>query len=758
MNTFHNPYHFVPVKKGGRTDDLDAADLRSEASHVTHDRYAAGTRSGRIVCRLTTQTPVFVGSERTREASAEAASEVSHFELGGRPAFPATSLRGLYSGVAEAASNSALRVLDDAGYSYRRLVDPGQPEASRPLSAIGMVLVEQDGEGGVSYRLRPLTLPLMDFKKGNTATLEPHWRRLYQEPALKVYVGDESSIKDPRFPYRTFSREHERYYGLKLRRRSWGTGAAGVLVRDDDMYVKADRFLLAQLPQEDAKAGRRRPRPMPWEEIPEAERGEYTRGIMRVLGRGDDRPDIPNTKKHELFIPYPEGAESLPSFPIQAGAVERFHDLADQRTEASEGGESPLPYEPRGTRRNSDPGRDGRKFRLKDGDLVWFRPATNAAEIAEVSLSSVWRGRVESSDGTAASTHTFFEKVDPELLPFNPARKQVTIAEQLFGFVEASKDQSAAAARALSGRVYFSHALHHDPGTAGGPGDQEASPYLGPVTLKILDGPKPPCPALYFKRASGNPGHVAKRDLRPGAHHPQGRKFYLHHRDKEVRQQGNEPWRSHNTDPQDPKSRLRQKVRISPVRSGVVFYFHVDFDNLSPRELGLLLYALKPAEGFRHKLGMGKPIGLGSVNTEVLGLFLVDRERRYGPDALFKPRYTEAWVAAGEDQGLWPHPYDDLKAGAPSAAGAGELRDAFAAAMDQEIRAALEVLGDPHALRAAVHTPLVEHGDPEDETFKWFVENDRKAAGKEQGVKPAYLSPLPDSSGHLPMLPAHKEE
>ena len=41
----------------------------------------------------------------------------------------------------------------------------------------------------------------------------------------------------------------------------------------------------------------------------------------------------------------------------------------------------------------------------------------------------------------------------------------------------------------------------------------------------------------------------------------------------------------------------------------------VDFDNLSPRELGLLLYALKPAEGFRHKLGMGKPIGLGGVRA-----------------------------------------------------------------------------------------------------------------------------------------------
>ena len=54
----------------------------------------------------------------------------------------------------------------------------------------------------------------------------------------------------------------------------------------------------------------------------------------------------------------------------------------------------------------------------------------------------------------------------------------------------------------------------------------------------------------------------------------------------------------------------KMQTSICLVPANLVFIFRIRFDNLSRRELSLLLYSLRPAELFRHKLGMGKSIGL----------------------------------------------------------------------------------------------------------------------------------------------------
>src|SRR5262249_50133644 len=85
----------------------------------------------------------------------------------------------------------------------------------------------------------------------------------------------------------------------------------------------------------------------------------------------------------------------------------------------------------------------------------------------------------------------------------------------------------------------------------------------------------------------------------------------------------------HTWETVDPAENANQKLRVTPLRTGLDFYFHIDFDNLLDRELGLLLYALRPTEAYRHKIGLGKPLGLGTARIDPLGLFLVDRKQRY---------------------------------------------------------------------------------------------------------------------------------
>ncbi|MBI5328189.1 MAG: hypothetical protein HZB80_07850 [Deltaproteobacteria bacterium] len=178
-DNFHNPYHFVPAKQSGRIDDLclTAFDDR-QLNHVTHDLYVDNTHSGRVICRLTAKSPFFVGDERTKEASEEAPAEVSNFEIDGKPAIPASSLRGLISNIAEAASNSAMRVMENRYYSYRVNMRKG-------LGSLGMIIKNDDGY----YRLRPLSLPSLSWNDTrNEATVAPKYNKMFTTGLLKVYI------------------------------------------------------------------------------------------------------------------------------------------------------------------------------------------------------------------------------------------------------------------------------------------------------------------------------------------------------------------------------------------------------------------------------------------------------------------------------------------------------------------------------------------------------------------------------------------
>lgn len=738
---FHNPYHFVPVKSGERPDDIP---VDSKAEHITHDRFVSRTTqaqsvySGRLTCRLTTEDPVVIGDKRAEELR-NGSYQVLPFKLEDKPAIPASTLRGLISSIAEAASNSALRVLEDRLFSYRA-------EMVGALSAIGMIVETRDENGTTVLRLRPLALPTMEGPHGGNIPLDGRYRQMFpidSIPPLKVYVGDQGQIRSdafvPRLPFQSFSRGCPQYCYAKLHARAWNPNHT--LSPGAHQYRKAGGgadFLLSQTTTDGLPPCLESERPEN-----EEERNLYTRGILRILGV-PGREDIPNTKKHELFIPYPEDVETTPTFPILPSALKLFYTLADERTEARKD-EPFLPYEPRGTARNNAPeNADDRRFRLKDGDLVYFRPDSNGEAVEEIALSAIWRRE-------RGTSFDYFRRLSPELLPFHKDRRQLTIAEQLFGFVEQRQKGQASpvAARALAGRLRFSFGLPHfaqdDP--------YKDDPYEAEVLLKVLDSPKPPSPALYFKRANGQGAYVAKKDLNPQAYAPQGRKFYLHRYTPLAT-----PWKTFATE-----DNRKQKSWGQPLRPQRVFYFHIDFDNLSQRELELLCYAVRPTDNFRHKLGMGKPLGLGKVRIDPVGLFYIDRQARYRETALFEAkRYDGCQVSAGEIPHQWPDRYKRER----QVAGQNDtrfptfniLRESFRASMISnnmgDIRQALELLGDPEKVRRPVQTPQVvpvAGHDPEKETYRWFVANDLYVAETAR----EFLEPLNESSTRLPFLPEH---
>ena len=79
-----------------------------------------------------------------------------------------------------------------------------------------------------------------------------------------------------------------------------------------------------------------------------------------------------------------------------------------------------------------------------------------------------------------------------------------------------------------------------------------------------------------------------------------------------------------------------KKLQIAKPQNSIVnlvleeetFESKIRFENLTKEELGALLLVLDLPEGCAHKLGMGKPLGLGSVKITPT-LTLIDREKRY---------------------------------------------------------------------------------------------------------------------------------
>ncbi len=71
-----------------------------------------------------------------------------------------------------------------------------------------------------------------------------------------------------------------------------------------------------------------------------------------------------------------------------------------------------------------------------------------------------------------------------------------------------------------------------------------------------------------------------------------------------------------------------QHTKIKAVKAGTAFKGRIRFENLSGVELGAILFSLELPSGCCHKLGMGKTLGLGTIQIST-GLFLSDRANRY---------------------------------------------------------------------------------------------------------------------------------
>jgi CRISPR-associated protein (TIGR03986 family) len=308
----------------------------------------------------------------------------------------------------------------------------------------------------------------------------------------------------------------------------------------------------------------------------------------------------------------------------------------------------------------------------KLGDTIWFR-ADEEQRIKEFGYAQIYREPFKKSIG--------------DLLPevFNPCSKYTELcpACRVFGWVHQNpkEDQKKVA---YAGRVKLSHAKII-----------EYNGSLPEIPLAILSTPKPTTRFFYLlKKGRADPSVAYDTD---GAE-LRGRKFYRHQEEAEEQEYKRAG---------DEKDKQNRTIRDA-LKPGAKFSFTIRFENLSPVELGALLWSVEMEEGIHHKLGLAKPLGFGSVKLSIRNIEIID----------FKERYS-SFTGNG-----WRTVNDQKKR---------EWFDLFKAAMKNRYGKSFEELNNIRDIQAIlsappsdlpVHYPRIsEEPEVSGRNFEWFTKN-----------------------------------
>lgn len=580
--------------------------------------------SGRIRCTLKARSPLCIPDSETIEWR-DSHPIRKFFRLpDGTPSIPGSSIKGLIRSVAEAASNSCFSVFADQRFSYRLnkglprrwgAVVQGDQAQELPIARLSM---GSDPDDPTTGPIDALGLPRENYYCCPEARLEVRiynfWSRC---PYPEVVEVRRNGRMWPNTPPQKFS--------CKLKQVRFGKHPKYILERigggrrPSEIRISAgDAGGLALGATYSVMAGYLpRQRPI-WYAIEingmPTSISRWQCGWLKTAVRGEDTTKC----THQVFIDAP-GTRA-----IDMNASGACTSIRDEYTLAQDTPQHPNPKT------------------LNEGQLVFVQNATPAAPSQTPAASPAAVGPVQMFKNvyqysTMDKLRRLGEIITTDPLAFTPCNEieRVCVCCQMFGMVSGERE---IAGEALAGRVRFTTArMEISP----------IEPRIWPLkTLRILGSPKPKY-SLFYLRRQGLPaaqGGSTHDHLHPQAGYTwesnstylRGRKSYWHHRPHfrtEV------DWLTYLTGelhdgqsiPVD-QSDQNATVEISP--SGTTFSFDVRFDNLSPEELGLLIFALtlddRDPEGPRcHRIGMGKPIGMGSVKICIDHITLIDRPQRY---------------------------------------------------------------------------------------------------------------------------------
>lgn len=750
---FANPYNFVPFPPR-----LVNGTPLSDAPPVGHDRFRPGLLSARLRVIMTLETPLLLADgarARDHQGGDPEHSILPVRRRGAFPIVPQTSVRGMLRAAYEAITNSRLPFLPshDSRLGYRMPAE----------EALGMVpaRVERDpATTGLRLRLLPgsnLNVPRFDrstgrFDVGHGAEMYAAWLPAYNSgpnaPTVRRYPdgtlpqhGDavfftlSNQLQGQGFRYRTV--ETIRPASVAERAGS-GEFAGYVCITHRNNDRKTYERVFFRDPAAAASAGHRQlpdtiPLPPAGTSVPDL-LGDWAllmkSGVDANAARIDAKLERVSasgggTTRHDRLAHYEVGNNNKSD----------INKIAISRHLCPEQGET-----------------------LGIGSLVYVRFDRYAHE-AVVGLSPVMIGR-------DLYLHPPSRFVDQTIKPATRLA-ELSPADRVFGWVRQSRgestdivDASAYRGQLRIGPVRLAEGQRDviEEFTQRPQGSQRHHDAANGLPIAVLGQPKPQ-QARFYAAANGKgaalPDGVPKRFgySDPATQGLRGRKVYPHHRlaagardywtppapvelsaMQAITGQGAMPLYREYLRPAQTASELRDSQNRSVegwVKRGTRFTFDITVTNLSPAEMGALLWLLdlpSSPDCHFHRLGGGKPLGFGSVRLELdkAASALLD-------DAAMAKRYASPLGHAAEP--AWS---DDRLSSAVAAYKAALCDLLGGPSFDEQpvIRAFLNAAKGPNW---PVHYPRVlpdrapAHSvppDPKGESFQWFVQNEGNITGE----------------------------
>lgn len=578
------PYNFVPLPE--RVVPAETVPVGDQAGHPQlprQDCYLPGRHHGRIVCTLTSESPLYVRSGYSPEAFAaygntafhqltpeQQAERAAFFSYGGNtPVIPGSSLRGMLRALVEIVSYGKMERVMERKLFYRSVRDPSyQQEFVERLPGLttvaphlaapcyrtkiraGFLRRQPDG----TYVIEECTMARIDHHAPNPRGLA----RIPAIPGQPLMLG------------------------------------AGPNRRPNPAYQNGEIYVICDPTEQDYFFPANGRHPNLYLRFRGVREANFNTDTLPVAQRATLVITGHMQHKHMEFVFL---HDHLHTHPISDELIRRFED--DDQISAWQ--EDAFPAGVGGRRRAGG---------LRDGEPVFF-----LLDATDATRGVRFFGRAQ----------LFRLPYGTEPLNFLPAEHRSTdlidIAEAMFGFVRGKK-VATGQPQMVAGRIFVGDAHCCS-------GQENVWLSNDPITPHILSSPKPTTFQHYLVQTSNQRPNLKHYGSPGTATNLRGHKLYWHK--GSVGQAALEH-------PGPDAALSSQQTRLRPVRAGVRFSFSIDFENLSDVELGALLWVVRLCDDawqqaqhrgpYRLKLGMGKPLGMGALKLEH-NLELSDRRARY---------------------------------------------------------------------------------------------------------------------------------
>jgi len=234
----------------------------------------------------------------------------------------------------------------------------------------------------------------------------------------------------------------------------------------------------------------------------------------------------------------------------------------------------------------TDPKRPAQSMQNRQGDYII--PGSSLKGVLRSLVEALGNGCLTLFDGDYESHRVRYRDRVPQAFQHCTNSTNLCIACRTFGMINRGN--------IFLGKINIGDAISY-PGRAY---------QYDAIYTAVLVEPKPRHEAFYLDEQRQ---HIA------------GRKFYFHHTGDGLLTERRMVYFGRN---QEPANRY-----IQPLDRESSFHFRVDFTNLEVDEFGALLLAVILEDEMRHKIGYGKPMGLGSVQFAPTSITLVDYAARY---------------------------------------------------------------------------------------------------------------------------------